>query len=56
MSVADVYNEMSKTSVYKKDKPVTQEQYLEAVDNLFNKKFPIIPNARKEDKKVDKKK
>jgi len=47
VSKADILNSITKTSTYKKGKPVTQEQYIEAVDNLFNKKFPIIPDTRK---------
>lgn len=47
MGKANVFNEMTKSPSYKKGKPVTREQYVEAVDRIFDKKFPVIPNARK---------
>jgi hypothetical protein len=47
MGKADILNGITKTSTYKKGKPMTSEQYRESIDNAFNKRFPIIENARK---------
>ena len=43
---ADVLHRMSKTEA-KKRRGSSEEQLVEALDKLYDKRFPVIPNAKK---------
>lgn len=43
---ADVLHRMSKTEA-KKRRGSSEEQLVEALDKIYDKRFPIIPNARR---------
>lgn len=45
-----VYGEVVKDPTFKQGQKVGQEQLIAAIDRVYDKQFPVVPNARKGDR------
>lgn len=52
MKNSTVFGSVVKGPNFKQGQKVTQDDIIAAIDRLYDKRFPVIPNARKSDQKV----
>lgn len=50
MKNTTVYGEVVRDPAFKQGQKVGQEQLIAAIDRVFDKRFPVVPNARKSER------
>lgn len=52
MKNSTIFGSVVKGPSFKQGQKVTQDDIIAAIDRLYDKRFPVVPNARKDDQKA----